>query len=260
MKNKIIKAQNSAKIPELTYESEIDPAIVIASPETPYGKYILATENFRKAKEENKQLKRDVDSFIKQNGIFRTEDEIQPYFDKIAATPTVSSARENMRNARREYKGKDTKDYKTLFERVAPGFFKEGTDKRRVVLGNKILRNSIMDSIQQLSAFSDSPEYIPTLEKVLENEKQKLDEYNAKDRKYKKEHYQELADINYKIDMINSLINKTTFSGGANNHQYAKSLVATDPIVQSTNPYANNIPYQNFANVFLNPTNKYLIE
>ena len=88
---------------ESIYGGELNPATIAASPETKKGKYKLAKSIFRQAKKEHKDIRRDIRKYIRQNGIFRTDESVQPFIDRIDNATSIIGSKNEMKKARDAY-------------------------------------------------------------------------------------------------------------------------------------------------------------
>lgn len=81
----------------------LDPAIVVSSPETERGQYVLAKKRLKEAKKEHKDIKRDIKNYVKENGIFETDEEIQPFVDRVNDSASIIGSRKDMKRTRDAY-------------------------------------------------------------------------------------------------------------------------------------------------------------
>lgn len=88
---------------ELVLTPTLEPAIVTASPVTSRGKYVLAKKKLQAAKEEHKEIKRDIKQYLDENGIFRTDEQIQPFVDRVNNSESIIGSRQDFKKARDAY-------------------------------------------------------------------------------------------------------------------------------------------------------------
>lgn len=88
---------------ELALLPTLEDAVVEATPETSRGKYVLAKKNLQAAKEEHKELQKDVKQYLKANGIFRTDEQVQPFVDRINDSASIIGAKQDLERARDAY-------------------------------------------------------------------------------------------------------------------------------------------------------------
>lgn len=88
---------------ELVLTPTLEPAMVTASPVTTRGKYVLAKKNLQAAKEEHKEIKRDIKQYLDENGIFRTDEQIQPFVDRVNNSESIIGSRQDFKKARDAY-------------------------------------------------------------------------------------------------------------------------------------------------------------
>ena len=88
---------------ELVLTPTLEPAVVVASPTTARGKYVLAKKNLQAAKEEHKEIKRDIKQYLDEHGIFRTDEQIQPFVDRVNNSASIIGSRQDFKKARDAY-------------------------------------------------------------------------------------------------------------------------------------------------------------